>query len=345
MSVGFLRYYNSSSPKAKLRSMFAVASMYDLDFFQFEPKDINVEDKTINGLFWDKETHSYVRKVVPYPEIVDDQYNFRTKDKELFEELKQHCYLTFTGLGGKTAIYNRIKKSSFAKYVIETTYFRDMDELGIKNMAAGEAVIIKPNDGGRGENIYKLQKNADSTFTLRFEEGEKVLIFEDLKEEYFELFKTKYIVQPFIDSSTIEGNPFDIRLHLRRGHEGKWDTRLNYARIGSSSGIVSNVATGGAVAMGLNTFLKQQFGDSWRPIYNEIQQIAKTFPRVYQRNHKKLIDSFAMDVAVDRSRNNELKFFEVNTYPGMQTYPFQSSEASIPFYLHLLQLKKEGKLT
>ncbi|MCL2235051.1 MAG: YheC/YheD family protein [Defluviitaleaceae bacterium] len=341
MSVGFLRYYNKSQPGAKLRSMFAVASMYNLDFFHFSPENVNTEAKTINGMFWSKEMVEYVRKEVPYPDIVDDQFNFRSKDRELYLELKEHCYLTYMPLGTKSAVFRKIDTTDFSKYLIKTYHFRDMD---VANMLVGEKYIIKPDNGGRGENIYKLERISQDAFDLHFAGETRQMTLEELAQEYFDLFETRYIAQPFLDSTTIEKNPFDIRMHLRRGREGKWDTHLIYPRIGSSAGVVSNVATGGAVSLNHKSFLQQQFGDDWKRIFDELKHIADVFPKTLQKKYKKLIDSLALDVGIDRARGNELKFFEVNTYPGVQTYPYHSSEASIHFYMHLLNLKKEGKL-
>ena len=341
MSVGYLRYYNKKNPGPKLRAMFAVASMYDIDFFHFSPKDVDVEKKLINGLFWDKESSKYIRKEVPYPDIVDDQFSFRNKDKEMYKELSSHCYMTYMPLGTKTGVFKKIDTTPFSKYLIKTHHFRDMDMEGI---LVGEKFIVKPDNGGRGENVYKLEKVEEDKFSLHYASEEKFFTFDQLKENFFETFKTRYIMQPFLDSTTIEKNPFDIRMHIRRGKKGLWDTHLIYPRIGSSAGIVSNVATGGAVSLNHKAFLKQQFGSDWERIYKELDFIAETFPGTLQKKYKKLIDSLALDVGIDRARGNELKFFEVNTYPGVQTYPFHSSEASVQFYLYLLNRKKEGKL-
>jgi len=341
MSVGFLRYYGGGEHGAKLRSMFAVASMYNLDFFQFSPRDVNVEDKTINGLFWNRETRTTVRRVVPYPDIVDDQFSFRSKDRELFQELKQHCYMTYMPLGRKSTVFEKIDATRFSKYLIRTDYFKESIVIG---MMVGEKYIIKPDNGGRGADVYKLEKKSGDTFSLHFADTDRFISFDELKQEFFEKFETNYIVQPFLDSTTVEKNPFDIRMHLRRGKDGLWDTHLIYPRIGSSAGIVSNVATGGAVSLNYKAFLRQQFGEDSQRISSEIQHIAEKFPNALQKHYKKLIDSLALDVGIDRSRGNELKFFEVNTYPGVQTYPFHSSEASIQFYIHLLELKRDGKL-
>ena len=346
MSVGFLRYYAPSfdnKPGLKLRTMFAVAQLYDLDFFQFSPKDVDVEKKVINGLFWDAETESYVRRETPYPDIVDDQFSFRRKDPELYDELKEHCYMTFMPLGRKTQIFNRIAKTDFAKYLIETHHFKDIEDID-SMLGEGKAVIIKPNNGGRGNDIFKLHKNEDNTYSLKTGEVTTNLTLDELKSEYYSKFEERFIVQPFVDSLTDNGNPFDIRMHLRRAKDGKWSFALVYPRIGSSKGIISNVAKGGTISYDVKSFLKQEIGDDWTRISKELYHLAKKFPAAIQSFYRKRIDSLALDVAIHRSNGNEMKFFEVNTYPGVTHSPFESSEASIQFYRYLLNRKEEGKL-
>jgi len=341
MSVGYLRYY-SGNVGIKARTMLAVANLYDFDFFIFSPKDVNIKNKTINGLFWDNDLKKRVRKETPYPDIIDDQYNFKRKDPEIYEELSKYSYLIYMPIGRKSQVFDKLKDTLLSKYLIESYKFDGIkiDEVLDKH----KTIILKPNNSGRGLGIYKLTKKSKNSYYLQFEHKDRKLSADEFINEYYEEFKPNYIVQPFINSVTETGNPFDIRVHLRRANEGKWSLALLYPRIGSAKGVVSNVARGGYVSTDIKSFLECEIGDNWKHVHEELIHISNTIPDVLQGKHKKIIDALAVDVAINKSNNNELKFFEINTYPGVMTYPFESSEASVQFYLYLMELKRDGKL-
>lgn len=339
MKVGYLRY---GKPGVRARCMFALANQYDIDFFYFSPQDVDIEKKNINGLYWDKNAKKYVVRETSYPDIIDDHFAFRRKDKDKYNELSKYCFMTYVPIGLKSTIYEKIENSIFARYLIETYHYIDVNINEMLNKYT--KLIIKPNNGGRGNDIYKLSKENDDTCYLHYGDTGKTLTIEEFNVEYSDELKSRFIVQPYINSITTAGNPFDIRIHVRKGKKGKWTLVLIYPRIGSIKGVVSNVAKGGSTSNNIKGFLQSEFDDDWKRIYEELNHISKSLPDIMQSGSKKIIDSLGIDVGINRDNNNELKFFEVNTGPGVITYPFQTAEASIQYYIYLMELLKNKKL-
>jgi UDP-N-acetylmuramoyl-tripeptide--D-alanyl-D-alanine ligase len=165
------------------------------------------------------------------------------------------------------------------------------------------------------------------------------------KNEYARDFKEQdYIVQPYVNSTTKEGNPFDIRIHVARGRGGKWDLVLCYALVGNKDGIVSNYTKGSGRYPNLPGFLELQFGEDWKNINKEIWRIIKTFPPELQKKRPKPIERITIDAAINRDNNNEIKFFEVDTEPNLTFWHFETAEASMHFYMYLLDMKNRSCL-
>ena len=331
-SIGFCRQSADLNSEPNARCMFALASQYNICFFYFTPKAIDVKRKTIQGIFW--ENGEYVEKETAYPDIVDDHFNgeFKSKYLEVYNELSQSCYLIYKYLGSKAKIHKYLAKSGLANYLIETYNYENanIDEL-IDNY---KQIIIKPNNGSKGNNIYRLGKEND-LYILQIDDMQHQLTIEDFKSEYSARFTSDYIVQPYIKSVTNAGNPFDIRIDVRRGKDGKWTMLKMYPRIGNKKLITSNLAQGGYIA-DIKDFLRSEFGDNDKKVYNELVEISKNLPSIIQKNYSREIDSLGIDVGVNRI-NNELKFFEINSFPGNKYFYFEAAEVKIQYYEYLIK--------
>ena len=327
MKVGFLRM--DKKPGALARSLFALASQYGIEFFYFTPENIDIEKKVINGLFWDN--GDYIYKETPYPEIIDDQYSFRYQYKNMYNDLLQTSLFVYTPLGGKDILYNILKKSEYSKYLIETFNYKnaDINEL----LQKYNRLIIKPNRGNKGKNIFSLHKD-ENFYYLQLENKILQINEEEYKQEYTSKFNDNYIVQPYINSTVKDGNALNIRLLVLRGKNGKWTTRRMTPRIARMNTIAENLNLGSSLAYH-EDFFPVEFGDGWRKIYNELIKISMHVPDIIQKSYTALFDSFGFDIGVDRSNDNELKIFEINTFPGPRPFIFEVAEAKSQYYMYL----------
>ena len=331
MKIGFLRFEEYPGPRTRYLSLYA--NFYDVDFFYFTPSRIDVERKIIKGLYFDKDAKSFIEKETAYPDVIDDAPMFRYRYPELFNELLESGVFWFPPLGGKRKMYDVIKAGGHSKYLIETYNYQDID---IREMLQKHgALILKPNRSGQGQNIYKL-KFDEELFHLHFEHNTETLSPEEFKSFTEAKFNNTWLVQNFIDSTTSQGNPFDVRVNTRRGKDGAWALKKMFIRIGNVNGVVSNIARGGSIGYYVDKFLEYEFGSDWKRIYSELISISRVLPDVLQKGYDYLLDDLGFDVGINRANGNELKFFEVNTGTDPITYNIEAHEARFYYYLYLL---------
>ena len=155
-------------------------------------------------------------------------------------------------------------------------------------------------------------------------------------------------MQPYIVSRTKYGNPFDIRIHARRGAEGKFKL-IPYPRIGGNpEGVLSNISAGGHT-MPIEKFLINEFGKDWQIIDDMLTQLGKILPDYVQSVVDTTLASMGIDVGIQRRGNSyELKIFEVNlASPGVSAIRIEAAFADLEYcrYLGRQLAEKENMST
>ena len=158
----------------------------------------------------------------------------------------------------------------------------------------------------------------------------------ELQNYYAKNFtKGEWILQPYIISRTKIGNPFDVRIYISRIAKNKFDY-FTYARIGNTKGVISNLHGGGHAVYGVS-FLKEEFGDDWKVIYDKLLYLGKIFPEYFQTFFKEKFFAIALDVGIQRHENSyDLKIFEVNSRsPGMGFLAREAAFSSLEYLQYL----------
>ena len=189
MIIGFLG--RSQTPRKFSQCLNAFASLYNIEFFYFTEKRIDLESKTINGLFWDKDNPGkYIEKRVPYPDIIDDSAEAILLDKEN-KELRQHSLFLWVNLRNKAKVYDILDKEGHSKYLMNWYKYNDVNIDEILNIH--NQLILKPNNAAFGNGIHKLSKEND-LYSLQYKSEYKQLNASQFQEEYSEKFNN-YLVQ------------------------------------------------------------------------------------------------------------------------------------------------------
>src|SRR5699024_133847 len=122
-----------------------------------------------------------------------------------------------------------------------------------------------------------------------------------------------YIVQKYISSRSLQGDPFDCRVHVEKGGNGEWVNAKNFIRVGIGQKVVSNVSQGGGISEPEN-FLKANFGEKWQVINDEIKKLAATLPYRIEEFRKTKMMTMGMDIGIDKD-DGKLYLFEINGAP------------------------------
>jgi len=319
-AVGFwVSYILPEKITTLLEGYFAAACMYDVNFFAFSPKDVNLKNNTINGCFW--ENGRFIKKITAMPKLFDLRLggNLDRRYPDIYKALKNSGYqVSRRTIGNKNDNTKwLIKNKKFADYVIES---QNYENCCIKEfLSEHKIVILKPSTGRNGDGIYKIRLINDDRITVHYLSDEKEDSLSNFIVQNHDMFtQRKYMVQTFVNSTTINGSPMDIRLNVARGHKGKWEISLMYFRVNIGNYIGTNMGEDQRLhSTVVLKSLEYQLGkNEGRRVYKELMLFAEEFPEHFQKKLKFITPELCMDIGIDRNNGNKLKIFEVGISPG-----------------------------
>lgn len=317
-----------------------MAKNFNIEMYFFTSQDIDFEKKTVNANLI--EGKNSVKKVISLPRIIyniPEAISGSEKNKKLKATLeKLGCHFVRPVLVlSKQAAYDMLSNNTqLREYLIETHTLKDFEHFLSLLEQYHNDVIIKPSNGGGGVDVfwitfdgekYRVNVNREQSFFNTVEE------FKAFYDKNFN--KSEQILQPYIVSRTKNGNPFDVRIHIFQAPKNSFYPVI-YARVGNANGVISNLHGGGHAVHGV-PFLKGEFGDDWKVLYDKLVYIGKNFPKYFQSFFKEKFFAIALDVGIQRRENSyDIKFFEINSRsPGMSFIEKESAFASLEYLQYL----------
>ncbi len=330
MKVGMLRF--NDRPGVIARTVAYVCDHHDIEFFYFTPDDVDLTNLEINGQFLVK--GEWVRRKTRFPDVIDNA-PMRQRDKFLYSVLSEYSFLTTKRIGTKKEVFRKLEKDGrFEDVLIPyrlVEYESDMQPM----LDVYKYVLLKPVSSNQGRNIYVVEQ-IKSGYRVMTDSTSKTYSEKGFSAFFSQTFSDKlHICQPFIESKTKEGHPFDVRIHTRKNSEGDWSTVKIYPRIGIGHAITSNISQGGGTSP-INPFLEAQFGDRWQEVKSSLNQLSKSFPKRFQSLYDYSLDGLGIDLGIDKS--GKLWLFEVNTYAGARFFYAEDAEGRVSYYKYCANL-------
>ncbi|MBM7608433.1 glutathione synthase/RimK-type ligase-like ATP-grasp enzyme [Lysinibacillus composti] len=312
ITIGMLHYRKNPQTVFKSYAYAAAAKMEGVHFFYFTPGNVDLENKRIKGLFY--ENGAWVERETGYPDVVFNAGGTLTAKQDLIvDALEKEIPFTSHPIGDKMKVYQRIKKGKrFTNYLIPSEDFERI-QTAFSYLDTFNVIIIKPLSGAKGEGIYFIEKRQDDF--LLIVSGVETVLSEEQLEDYLVnilLDDADYLVQPFIQSKTKQGQSFDIRLYVQKNGEGKWRLTTMYPRI-ASKGIVANVSSGGYSGI-ITPFLEEQFDEHFFDVKRHLEVFAVQFATYFDRLYDEQLDELGIDVGIDK--HHKIWMYEVNWRPG-----------------------------
>ena len=338
LRVGVLREKPSISHLDKIdNAMFYMAKQYNIEMFLFALEDVDVDSKKINAIFLDK-TKS-VRRITDFPDVIDMKtWTLKNAKKEKYanalKKLNENCLpVRHYFNAGKSHVYDiMLKNGTYNNLLIPTYIINEFGDLCRSLNEYDNHIIVKPKVGIEGAGIHEIHKSQND-YHVSTDKKTTVYTLQALEELYNDkLYGGRYVVQPYIHSKTSDGCPFDVRIHARRGGDGKYKI-FYYPRIGDKNGIVSNIASGG-YTMDVKTFMSREFGKQSKFVMSELEKIGKSFPDWFQRFYDKEIIAMGLDIGICRNNDNiTLYLFEVNLlYPFAKYFALRVAKLTLEYY-------------
>lgn len=312
MRVGFMANFNKPTELAKITSL--ISKAYNIEVIYLRPKDILIKEHKVNGKVF--VNNKWKTKKVDIPPFIDVvPYCFKKENREIMNYLKDKTFLSDdrTNVLSKIQLQELLRNDKdFSHLIIPTHHALQFEDM-VKYVNEYSTVVLKPLKGIRGRGVYILSKN-ENNYTIGFKTEEKEMDESQLQSFFEDEIKGKtYIIQKYIQSRTVYGgDPFDCRVHVEKGADGKWESARIFIRIGIGQKVISNVNQGGGVG-NPEPFLKANFGEQWKEIMDALNQLVVTLPYKIEELRGTHIMSLGMDIGIDR--DGQLYLFEVNDGP------------------------------
>ena len=315
--IGMLHHRLDPKTVIKSYAYAAVAKAEGAQFFYFTPKNVNFDDRTINGQVY--ESGQWRERLMPFPDVI---YNAGSPEKlavskEIIEKLRVDIPFTTHSIGNKWNVMERLKEAKeFENYLIPTEIVKNIEAFH-KYLDSFNKVVFKPIDGRKGKGIYFISKK-DSAFEIRKDSENSICSKAQLNKLLREQLSTgTFIMQPYIQSMMKSGQVYDFRLHVQKNGEGKWVVTTIYPRVAPKGSIIPNINNGGFTNY-LDPFLEQEFKEEAFNIRRMLEHfslsLAHHIDEIQMVQFAEVIDEIGIDVGLDE--HQKIWMYEVNWRPG-----------------------------
>lgn len=330
---------NLESENSYINEIAGHAESLSMEVFRFIPSEINPHTLLVKGRKFNPVTKNWRDCEAPIPTIVYDRcfYGEDEHSKQclpIVTWLKSRSDIIFLGYGlpNKLELYQVLKNTPLSSYLPQTQAVLDVDSV-LSELTAKHKVILKPINGSQGYGIYYLKRN-EKTIHVKTEKQKRIIsrIFPNeakLVQWLKQLLKQRnYLLQPYLELSNKEHQPFDIRTLLQKNERGQWKEQGRGVRIGSTGGILSNLAAGGSVITFKEwiTSLKPSKGEY---IQQELDYIFDILPSTLEKNFMPL---FEIGIDIGIAKDGSIWILDINSKPGRKVLLFTNPELKETLY-------------
>ncbi|MFS0750585.1 YheC/YheD family protein [Oceanobacillus sp. 1P07AA] len=300
-------------PETRINALVEEAEKQGVKLLFFSSSEVSFEDETIKGEMFLNDSWQII--VNSFPDVIHNiGITQRAKQSIVERKLRRKRPFTSFGIGNKFYLPKKIVENvKFAELLVP---FKVVTEISIiyNFLDSNNKAVIKPIAGRRGLNIYHIYKSGayyfiqDDTKEQRFTKGElKGWIQENILKT-----KNGFMIQRYIEARTIKGEPFDIRAHVQKNREGKWQITKIYPRIGNRKSILSNISRGGRTE-DLKDFLINELNHKGEQYEKELINLSLDLTQHIDKLYGLVLDELGLDLAIDRS--GRIWLHEVNMGP------------------------------
>ncbi|WHY82231.1 YheC/YheD family protein [Siminovitchia fortis] len=334
--IGMLKSKNEDD---KLAVACAYVAHYEnVQFYTFTPNDIDYNEMLIKGQFY--ENGKWVSKIVEYPNVIYDRFRLKGVKgfNSVYEELEGIPFTNeFYGNSiSKLEVYDKLKSTDELNDIIipykKVEKIRDIlqyiDEYG--------AVILKPEVGSFAKGVHYISKQQNNKYFVVEKDKETDHSEISLRKYLNELLdRGHFIVQQYINTRTIDGQPFDIRVHMMKDRNDEWSFASIYPRIGIHYATISSTGTGGYIG-GLIGFLERNLPmKQSNKLEQTIKTVAKNVTNTFTSFYDERFNEIALDLALNTNAAPYLIEVNVNK-PGIISH-FDIAQLAIPNAIYLAE--------
>ncbi|WCK55498.1 YheC/YheD family protein [Aneurinibacillus sp. Ricciae_BoGa-3] len=323
--LGILATPIKTSPPFPEKAFYAYLSAagknLGIPVYVFLPNQVDYTTKTVIGYLYRNKT--WVKKKLPFPTLVYDRCSNRKVYGKYIRKIKTIPSITFLAhvLPGKWQNHqNLIQHPGLIPYLPATEVIQSMETVK-RWLDDYGSVVIKPVQNSLGVGVIKVTSLVSHTVEGR-----------DMKNKIFhknfssrtalikwlkEAISGNNLIQPYLDLSTPEGDPFDLRVLVQKNETGRWQETARAIRAGVCGGLTSNLC-GGGKAYSADAFLQKYFPEEQLvTIHQNIDYLVQEIPPFIESKHGRLAE-LGIDIGIDKKGNVWL--IEINSKPGRASF-------------------------
>lgn len=333
--IGMLKH---SDDDQKLAIACAFVARYEnISFYTFTTKDIDYDEMLLRGHFY--ENGEWVTKIVEYPNVIYDRFRLKgvKEFNDVYEELEGIPFTNeFYGNSiDKLEVYDNLESTGNLDDVLIP--YKEVNKTSdiFDHLKLYSSIIVKPSVGSFARGVHFIEKRNNKRFFVAEGDNEMEYTEISLRKYLNEVFKEgTWIVQKYIHTRTIDGNPFDIRVHIMKDGKNDWGFVALYPRIGLRYATIMAMNIGGYTGK-IDGFLNRNFQHlNSKDIINEIKSVAlnitENFSRFYDLNFNEIAFDFALN------SDGEVYLIELNVNkPGITSFEFDLAQFAIPNALYV----------
>jgi hypothetical protein len=316
------------------------ADAYGMECFRFLPSNINPITHMVKGKKYHPGKGIWEEDERPLPALLYDRcfYGEDEHSKQcmpIVSWLKSRDDITFLGYGlpNKLELYESLKTSILSPY-LPVSQLVTNEGIVLSELEKHKKLILKPINGSQGYGIYYLKKQ-QKNYHVKTEKQKQIIsrIFPNEKKllQWLKLLikQRKYLVQPYLELSNNELQPFDIRILLQKNETGKWTDRGKGIRTGTTGGLLSNLSAGGTVS-DFDSWVLTLTAQTKDFLFNELNYIITNLTDVLE---KMFMPLFEIGLDIGLAKNGSLWILDVNSKPGRKVVLSTKPELAETLYL------------
>ncbi|MCF6094129.1 YheC/YheD family protein [Microaerobacter geothermalis] len=306
-----------------------LAGQYDLEVLFFDIGGIDLNKGRVKG-FMRGDGQGYFPAVKPIPCVIHNRMltTNPSLNRKLYrlQNMENVCLFNPMINRNKWMVHTvLLRNEEIRPYLPETIPLRKAKDV-FSLIEKHHAIYLKPVIGSVGRGIIRIRKLEYKAYKLSFWDGsEKVWSKRELVR-FLRTLRRNCLIQQDVRLAKINGSPFDIRVSVQKGQDGKWMVAGMVAKVAALRKKVTNLARGGK-AIPLEKVLEQSsFHEKKEELLKEIEKTSLLIAETLNQEYENIAD-LGLDMGIDRT--GYPWFIEVNVRD--QRYSFESAKEHASF--------------
>ncbi|WP_010283548.1 YheC/YheD family endospore coat-associated protein [Bacillus timonensis] len=349
ISLGFVTLY----PNQELgyaTELAKRAPQFGIQVYRFSPTSIEPGTEMIRGEKYNHASNTWERNLYEIPMYLYDRCFYSNdevskKSQPIMNWLKMRPGNMFLGQGlpSKWEIYNVLSQDEKLSPYIPSTEQALSSSAILRALMKQHQIMLKPEKGSMGKGIIGLflhQNHVEVAYKeANLLKKKQFTTRGDLKKWIDAVITTQpYLSQIYLPLHDEENRPFDIRILLQKGENGKWFEQGRGIRLGLKDHLISNLG-GGGKTHSFESWTENLPFNQKKLLEDNIHTIINKLPDVLEEKFSPL---FELGVDLGLTRDGAIWILDTNSKPGrkviLETSPTQEESlytTPLQYCLHL----------